>query len=209
MIMRGVFNVKKSAIWHTIAPIYGATTVITTDMLPWTAQIRYHHLAHQHAAGLTPMTGMIDPPLDIIATPDIHTMITRIDPGSVVPGPVPITIDIGVAAIRTPIEAAPGHSTDLPNTVSHATEAQVPTATAATHCTTDLHLIGILPMMTADLDTNPKNKHHRLAQGSLSTLQATPWKHKEKRHKQVTIDDPPSEYYSSDDHDSDSEDDLN
>ena len=29
------------------------------------------------------------------------------------------------------------------------------------------------------------------------------------RHKQVTIDDPLSEYYSSDDQDSDSEDDLN
>ena len=32
---------------------------------------------------------------------------------------------------------------------------------------------------------------------------------KDKRQKQVTIDDPTSEYYSSDDHDSDSEDDLN
>ena len=138
------------------APTYGATTVIIMDMLPWTAWIRYHHLAHQHAAGLTPMTGMIDPPLDIIATPDIHTMITRIDPGSAAPGPAPITIDIGVAATRTPIEATPGHSTDLPDIVSHATEAQVPTATAMTHHTTDLHLIGILPEMTAALDINPK-----------------------------------------------------
>ena len=155
--MTGVFNVKKSAIWHTIAPIYGATTVITMDMLPWTAWIRYHHLAHWHTAGLMPLTGMIDPPLDIIATPDIHTMITRIYPGSVIPGPTPVTIDIGVAAIRTPIEATPGHPTDLPDIVSHATEAQVPTTTAVTHHTVDLHLIGILPTMTADLDTNPKN----------------------------------------------------
>ena len=155
--MTGVFNVKKSAIWHTIAPIYGAMTVITMDMLPWTAQIRYHCLAHQHTAGLMPMTGVIDPPLDVIATPDVLTMITRIDPGSVVPSSTPITIDIGVAAIRTPIEATPGHSTDLPDIVSHATEAQVPTTTAITHHTTDLHFIGILPTMTADLDTNPKN----------------------------------------------------
>ena len=36
-----------------------------------------------------------------------------------------------------------------------------------------------------------------------------PWKNKDRRHKQVTIDDPPSEYYSSDEQDSDSEDDLN
>ena len=57
---------------------------------------------------------MIDPPLDIIATPDVLTMITRIDPGSVVPDPTHITIGIGVAAIMTPIGATPGHSTDLP-----------------------------------------------------------------------------------------------
>ena len=37
----------------------------------------------------------------------------------------------------------------------------------------------------------------------------TSWDHKDRRHKQATIDDPPSEYYSSDDQDSDSEDDLN
>ena len=103
----------------------------------------------------------------------------------------------------TPIEATPGHSTDLPDIVSHTTEVQVPTVIATTHCTTDLHLIGILPEMTADLNTNPENN-------------TTNWHkdprppHKQhKRHKQVTIDDPPSEYYSSDDHDSDSEDDLN
>ena len=110
------------------------------------------------------MTGVIDPPLDIIATPDIHTMITRIDPGSVIPSPTPITIDIGVAAARIPIEAIPGHSTDLPDVVSHITEAQVPTTTATTHHTADLHLIGILPEMTADLDIIPK-----------TTLQTGPW----------------------------------
>ena len=153
--MTGAFNAKKLAIWHAIAPTNGATTVIIMDMLPWTAQIRYHHLAHWHAAGLTPTTGIIDPPLDIIAKTDVHTMITRIDPGSVIPSPTPITIDIGAAATRTPIEATPGHSTDLPNVVSHATEAQVPTTTAVTHRSTDLHLIEILLEMTADLDINP------------------------------------------------------
>ena len=207
--MTGVFNVKKLAIWHAIAPTYSATTVIIMDMLPWTAQIRYHHLAHWHTAGLTPMTGMIDPPLDAIATPDVHTMITRIDPGSVTPDLAPITIDIRVVAARTPTEVTPGHSTDLPTIVSHVTGAQVPTATATTHCTTDLHLIGILPEMTADLEINPKNNTTDQPAGSSSTSQASSWKHKDKRHKQVTIDDPPSEYYSSDDNDSDSEDDLN
>ena len=155
--MTGVFNVKKSAIWHAIAPTYGATTVIITDMLPWTAQIRYHHLAHWPTVEVTPPTSMVDPPLGIIATPDVLTMITRIDPGLIVPDPTHITMEIGVAAIMTPIGATPGHSTDLPNVVSHATEAQVPTAIAMTHCTTDLHPIGIFPKMTADLNPNPKN----------------------------------------------------
>ena len=91
--MTGVFNVRKLAIWHAIALTYGATIVIIVDMLPWTAQIRYHCLAHWHAAEVTPTTGMIDPPLDtgIIATPDVLTTITRIDPGSVIPNPAHIT----------------------------------------------------------------------------------------------------------------------
>ena len=121
-------------------------------MLPWTAWIRYHHQAHQHAAEVTPPTGMIGPPLGIIATPDILTMITRIDPGLVIPNTTHITIDIGVAAIMTP-----GHSTDLPNIVYHATETQVPTTIVMTHHAANLHPMGIFPKMTADHDTNHKN----------------------------------------------------
>ena len=94
------------------------------------------------------------PPLDIIATPGIHTMI---DPGSVAPDLTLITTDIGVVATRTHVEVAPCHSTDLPTIVSHVTGAPLPTATATTHHTADLHLIGILPKMTADLDINPKS----------------------------------------------------
>ena len=138
--MTDVFNVKKSAIWHTTTLTYGAMTVITMDMLPWNA---WKNTPIWHAAEVTPITGMIDLPLDIIAKPDVLTMITRIDPGSVILNPTHITTGIGVAAITTPIGVTPGHSTDLPNIVSHATEAQVPTAIAVTHHTADLHPIGI------------------------------------------------------------------
>ena len=155
--MTGAFNVKKLAIWHTIAPTYGATTVTIMDMLPWTAQIRYCHLVHWHTTGLTPMTGVEDPALNIIVTPDAHTMITRIDHDSVAPDLTPVTTDIGEVAARTPAEVNPGHSTDLPTKVSHITGALVPTTIAATHLTADLHLIGILPGMTADLDINPRS----------------------------------------------------
>ena len=87
--MTGVFNVKRLAIWHAIAPTYGVMTVIIMDMLPWTAWIRYYHLAHQHTAELAPMIDMTDPLLDIIVTPDTHTLIIRIDPDSVAPNLAP------------------------------------------------------------------------------------------------------------------------
>ena len=207
--MTGVFNVKKLAIWHAIAPIYGAMTVIIMDMLSWTAQIRYCHLAHQHTTGLTPMTGMKDPPPDIIATPDVHTMITRLDPDSVTPDLALVTTDIGVVATRTPIEVAPGHSTDLPAIDSHVTGA----SSSYHYCCNTLHCRPSSHRNTSRDDSRSRHKsqkqHYRLARGSSSTLQASSWKHKDKRHKQVTTDDPPSEYYSSDDNDSDSEDDLN
>ena len=155
--MIGAFNVKKSVIWHAIASTYGATTVIITDMLPWTAQIRFCHQVHQPAAGLTPMTGVGDLPLDITATPDTHVMTTGTDLDSVTLDPDPITTAIGVVATRTLIEGAPDHSTDLPVATSHMTEAPVPTAAVAIHLTADPHLTGTLPKMTADLDIGPGN----------------------------------------------------
>ena len=155
--MTGVFNAKRLVIWHAIAPTYSATTVIIMDMLPWTAQIRYFHLVHQHATGLTPMTGVGDPPLDVTVTPDAHTMITGTDLDSVTPNLTPITTAIGVVATRTLAEVTPDLSTDLPIAASHMTGALVPTATITTHLTADLHLIGILPKMTADLDIDPGN----------------------------------------------------
>ena len=87
-------------------------------------------------------------------------------------------MDIGVAAVMTPVGAAPGHSTDLPNVASHATESQVHTAIAETHHTADLHPIVISPEMTADLDTNPENnitnqhkdpQAHKQHHGSIKT----------------------------------------
>ena len=46
------------------------------------------------------------------------------------------------------------------------------------------------------------------SQPSLSSIKTTV-KHQDKKHRKVTIDDPQSDYYSSDDTSSDSEDDLN
>ena len=169
--MTGVFNAKRLVIWHTIAPTYAAMIVIITDMLLWTAQIRYCHLVHQHATGLTPTTGVGDPPLDITATPDAHAMITETDLDSAALDLAPTTMAIEVIATMTPTEVTPDHSTDLPTTASHMIRALVPTATAATHLTADLHPIGILPEMTTDCNTesnttdepedlHPLHRHH-------------------------------------------------
>ena len=95
--------------------------------------------------------------LGIIVTRDTLTTIIKIGPGLVVLDPAQITMDIGVAAIMTPIEATPGHSIDLLDVASHATEAEVHTTIAETHHAADLHPIVISPEMTADLNTNPKN----------------------------------------------------
>ena len=177
--MTGAFNAKKSVIWHAIAPTYDAVTVIIMDMSPWTAQTKYHHLVHQPAAGLTSMTGVGDLPLDATATPDTHAMTIGTDPGSVALDPDPITTAIGVVAVGTLAEVTPDHSTDLPITTSHMTEAPVPTTTIAIHLTTDLHLIGTLPEMTTDLNIGPGNNitnqtedlHplHRLHHGDIRT----------------------------------------
>ena len=155
--MIGAFNAKKLDIWHDIAPTYGATTVIIMDMLPWTAQIRFHHQVHQPTAGLTPMTGVGDLPLDVTATPDVCAMNTGTDLDSVALDLDPITTAIGVVAARTLIEVTLDHSTDLPIATSHMTEAPVPTTTIAIHLTTDPHLTGTLPEMTADLCIGPRN----------------------------------------------------
>ena len=50
--------------------------------------------------------------------------------------------------------------------------------------------------------------HTKLAKQHLLTLQ-TAWKQKDKKYRKVTIDDPPSDYFSSDEPSSDSEEDLN
>ena len=207
--MTGVFNAKRLVIWHAIAPTYAAMIVIITDMSPWTAQIRYCHLVHQHATGLTPMIGVGDPPLDITVTPEAHAMITETDLDSAAPNPTPITTAIGVVATMTLAEVTPDLSTDLPIAASHMAGALVPIAATMTHLTADLHLIGILPKMTADLNTDPESNTidqpedlhplHRHHLGNIRTRDT----------KQVTIDDPLSEYYSSDDNESNSDDDLN
>ena len=128
------------------------------DMLLWTALIKYHLQAHQHAAEVTPLVGMTDPHLGIIATTGIPTMIIEIGTGSVIPDSTHTILDTGVTVTMTPTGVAPDHFIDLHVIAPHATEAQVHTTIAVIHHITDPHPLEIFPQMTADLDhTNPTN----------------------------------------------------
>ena len=115
------------------------------DMLLWTALIKYHLQAHQHATEITTPVGMIDPLLGIIATPGIPTMIIGIDTGSVIPNPAHTTLDTGVTVAMTPTVVTPDGFIDLHVIALHATEAQALITTAATHHIADPHPAGISP----------------------------------------------------------------
>ena len=123
------------------------------DMLLWTALIKYHLQAHQHAAEVTPPVGMIDPHLGIIATTGIPTMIIEIGTGSVIPDPTHTLLDTGVTATMTPAGVTPDHFIGLHIIAPHATEAQVHTTTTMTHHIAGPHPIEIFPKMIADLTT--------------------------------------------------------
>ena len=197
MMMTSVSNARKLATWHTIALTSDALTATIMDTLQQIALTKYHLHAHQQDAGTTPLVGMTDQHLRVITTPDITTMTIGIGTDSVDLNPPHITPDIGVtvAVILTEVALDPFTS---PHIVVHCTtEAQAHTATAKTHHTTDLHHAEISPEMTADLGhtnttntiTKPLKDHlpvHNQHHGS------------PRKYKQVTIDDPPSEYYSSD-----------
>ena len=178
-------------------------------MLPQTALIKYHLQAHQHAAEITPPVGVIDPHLGIIATPGIPTMIIEIDTVSVVPNPTHTTLDTGVTAIMTPEGTAP----DCFRPSCHSSSCHRSSSSYHyCHDTPHRRSSSLRNFSQDDSRSQPHKshkQHYKPAQGSSSSSQTTPWKNKDRQHKQVTIDDPSSVYYSSDEQDSGSEDDLN
>ena len=154
---------------------------------------------------------MTDQHLRILTTPGIPTMTIGIGTDSVNLDFAHITLDIGVtvAVILTEVTLDPFTG---PHAIAHhAIGAPAHPATALRHTTLQM----LIPCRNFSQDdsrsrTHKSNKHYyKPSQRSSSSSQPTPWKPKDRRHKQVTIDDPPLEYYRSDEQDSDSEDDLN
>ena len=148
------------------------------DMLPWIALTKYHLQVHQHTAGTTPLVGVTDQHLGIIAIPGIPTMMIGTDTDSVTLDLTHITLDTGVTVAMTPTEAILDHFIDPHIVALHATGAEAHIATAVTHHIADPHHVEISPEMTVDLEhigpasttTNPHRDHlpvHSQHPGSL------------------------------------------
>ena len=136
-------------------------------------------------------------------------MTIEIGTGSADPVLAPIILDIGVTVTVTLAEVALDPFTDPNVTAHHTIEAQAHTVTDETLHTADPHHAGASPEITVDPGHTSRKHHHKTSTRPSSSSDQTPWKTKDRKYKQVTIDDPPSQYYSSDEQDSDSEDDLN
>ena len=149
--MTGVFNARKLATWHAIAPTYSDN---------------YRHVAMDCPDKIlpsgTPAHHRTDTNNRHGRSSSQHHSCTRCSHHDYkdrsrfsCSRSCPHNHRYRSSSCQDPIEVTPDHSTDLPITVSHVTGALVPTTTATTHLTADLHLIGIFPEMTADLDINP------------------------------------------------------
>ena len=148
--MTSVSNVRKLATWNVTVPISDLLTVTTMDMLLWTALIKYHLLAHQHATERTPPVGMTDHHQGIIATPNAPTVIIGTGTGSVIFDPAHITLDTGITAAMTPTGVTPDQFIDPHIVALHVTGAPAHISTATTHHIADPDPTGISPEMTVD-----------------------------------------------------------
>ena len=199
--------------WHAIVHTLDVLIVTTMDTSQQIAQTRYLLQACWHDAGITPLVDMTGQHLRT-ATPDVLTMTMEIGTDSADLDLTHITPNIGVIVIVIPTEGVLDHFINLHATAPCITEVPAYTATTMTHHIADPHHTDIFPEMTVDPEHidpagNSIIQQYNPAQRSSSSSQSMPWKPKDRRHKQVTIDNPPSEYYSSDEQDSDSEDELN
>ena len=128
----------------------------------------------------------------------------------------PILADITAKVIMTPTVVIPGHTAGITDDITgvvHDTHTQPLThiiLTVTLHIADLLHIeaLQLTPEITADhtlnQHTNPPGKVYT---NLLSHSQRPQGKTPTKRNSRVTIDDPQTDYYSSDDHSSDSEED--
>ena len=157
-MMTSVSNAKKLATWHALVLISDALTVTIMGTSQQIALTKYDLQTHQQDAGTTPLVGMTDQHLRIIATPGITTMTIGTGTDSVNLDLAHITLDIGITVIVTLIEVVLNHFTSPHAIALHATGAPAHTTTTETHHIADAHHAGISPEMTEDPEhINPAN----------------------------------------------------
>ena len=188
--MISVSNARKLATWHALAPTSDALIATIMDTSQLIALTKYHPQACQQDAGTTPLVGMTDQHLRVIITPGITTMTIGIGTDSVDLDPTHITLDIGVTVAMFLGEVTLDPFTSLCIIAHHATEAQ-----AHTNCQDTPHPRSSSCRNFSRDDsrsrTHKSNKqHYKTSQKSSSYSQPTPWKPKDRKYKQVTIDDP-------------------
>ena len=146
--MTSASNARKLATWNAIVLISDALIVTIMGMLQQIALTKYHFQAHQHNAETTPLVGMTDQHLRIVATPGLPTMTIETGTNSVDLDLTHIIPDIGVTVIVILTEAVLDHFTS-PHTIAiHTTGAPAHTTTAMTHHIADPHHTDISPEMT-------------------------------------------------------------
>ena len=192
--MTSVSNARKLATWHSIVHTLDVLIATIMDTLQWIALTRHLLQACQHDVGITPLVDMTGQHLRT-TTPDILTVTVETGTDSANLDLAHITPDIEVTVAVIPTEAILVHFFDLHAVAPHFTEDSAHTTTMVTHHITDPHHADISPEKTVDpahIDPagnilNPHKDHlpiHSQCPGSL----------RDRRNKQVTIDDPPPEY---------------
>ena len=175
------------------------------------AQTNFHPQAYQQDTEITILTqeDMIGPHPKITIAIGTITMTIETGIGLAGPNPIPTATDTGVTVTVTHKEVTLDPITNPHASVYHTTEAQACTITKTPH-TADPHHTEVFPETTVDLDhihhTNTTTKHQ---QDHLPALIKQPGKPKTGNISRSPLMIPPSEYYSSDEQASDSEDDLN
>ena len=207
-----VINVKNWDTWHTFALVLDVLTAIIMAMLQQIAQTKSYHQAHQQDTEIAILTqdNVINHHLGITIRIDTITVIIGTGIGLAGPDPAHTATDTGVTVTMTQEEVIPGTITDPHIAAHHITEAPAHTATDETppHSRSSSHRNFSRDCSRSRPSTSHKCHHRTSARSSYSSDQ-TGWKAKDRKHKQVTIDDTPSEYYTSDEQASDSEDVLN
>ena len=164
-------------------------------MLQQIAPTKFHHQAYQPDTETTTLTqeDLIDPHLRITIAIGITDMTIETGTCSADLDPIPITPDLGVTVIVTLKEVTLDHITDPHAAAHYATEDQVHTITDKTLHTADPHHVGVSAETTVDLDhTHHANTTTKHQPDHLPAPYQSTWKTKDRKYKQVTIDDSPS-----------------